>query len=410
MRAAVARMEFAMNDLSPKPQTGLADALRREASGAPESGIVEVANYGRGRAGLIPLWIGEGDLPTPAFICEAATRGLAAGETFYTWQRGIPDLRKALARYHATLYGRDFSAEEFYVTGSGMQAIQIVIAMLAGSGDEVVIPTPTWPNAAAATGIMGARPVEVAMSFGNDGWSLDFERLAAAVTPRTRAMFIVSPSNPTGWTATLEDLRALLALARRHGIWIVADETYARFWYGEGVRAPSFYDVMEAEDRVLFVNTFSKNWAMTGWRVGWIGANPALGQVIENMIQYATSGVAQFMQRAAVAAIERGEGFVAHQIERARRGREIVCAALGKTGRCRFAAPQGAFYLFFKVDGETDTRRLAMRLIDEANVGLAPGSAFGAGGEEFLRLCFARNAEQLETAVGRVAKVLSAGL
>ncbi len=399
-----------MNDLSPKPQTGLADALRREASGAPESGIVEVANYGRGRAGLIPLWIGEGDLPTPAFICEAATRGLAAGETFYTWQRGIPDLRTALARYHATLYGGDFSAEEFYVTGSGMQAIQIVIAMLAGSGDEVVIPTPTWPNAAAATGIMGARPVEVAMSFGNDGWSLDFERLAAAVTPRTRAMFIVSPSNPTGWTATLDDLRALLALARRHGIWIVADETYARFWYGEGVRAPSFYDVMEAEDRVLFVNTFSKNWAMTGWRVGWIGANPALGQVIENMIQYATSGVAQFMQRAAVAAIERGEGFVAHQIERARRGREIVCAALGKTGRCRFSAPQGAFYLFFKIDGETDTRRLAMRLIDEANVGLAPGSAFGAGGEKFLRLCFARNAEQLETAVGRVAKVLSTGL
>jgi len=159
MRAAVARMESAMNDLSPKPQTGLADALRREASGAPESGIVEVANYGRDRAGLIPLWIGEGDLPTPAFICEAATRGLAAGETFYTWQRGIPDLRQALARYHATLYGRDFSPEEFYVTGSGMQAIQIVIAMLAGAGDEIVIPTPTWPNAAAATGIVGARPV-----------------------------------------------------------------------------------------------------------------------------------------------------------------------------------------------------------------------------------------------------------
>jgi aspartate/methionine/tyrosine aminotransferase len=396
-----------MNELSPRPQAGLADALRREARTAPESGIVEVANYGRGRAGLIPLWIGEGDLPTPAFICEAATRGLAAGETFYTWQRGIPELRAALARYHTTLHGRPFAPEEFYVTGSGMQAIQIVIAMLAGAGDEVLIPTPTWPNAAAATGIMGARPVEVPMSFGNGGWSLDFDRLAAAVTPRTRALFIVSPSNPTGWTATLDDLRGLLALARQHGIWIVADETYARFWYGEGPRAPSFYDVMEPEDRVLFVNTFSKNWAMTGWRVGWIGANPALGQVIENMIQYATSGVAQFMQRAAVAAIERGEGFVAHQIERARRGREICCDLLAKTGRCRFVPPQGAFYLFFTVDGEPDTRRLALRLVDEANVGLAPGTAFGAGGERFLRLCFARNAEQLEIAVGRVAEVLS---
>jgi aspartate/methionine/tyrosine aminotransferase len=398
-----------MNEPALKPQSAaLLETLRREASGAPESGIVEVANYGRGRAGLIPLWIGEGDLPTPAFICEAATRALAAGETFYTWQRGIPELRAALARYHGRLYGRAFAPEEFYVTGSGMQAIQIVLAMVAGAGDEVVIPTPTWPNAAAAAGIVGARAVEVPMSFGNGGWSLDLDRLNAAITPKTRALFLVSPSNPTGWTATREDLTGLLALARRHGLWIVADETYARFWYGAGERAPSFFDVMDADDRVLFVNTFSKNWAMTGWRVGWIVAHPSLGQVIENMIQYATSGVAQFMQRAAVAAVERGESFVAHQIERARRGREISCRALAATGRVRFAQPEGAFYLFFTVDGEADTRRLAMRLIDEARVGLAPGSAFGVGGERFLRLCFARNAEQLEAAVGRVAAVLSA--
>ena len=396
-----------MNEPALQPSAALIDALRREASGAPESGIVEVANYGRERAGLIPLWVGEGDLPTPAFICEAATRALAAGETFYTWQRGIPPLREALARYHTTLYGRAFAPEEFYVTGSGMQAIQIVIAMVAGADDEIVIPTPTWPNAAAATGIVGARPVEVPMSFGNDGWALDFEKLAAAITPRTRALFVVSPSNPTGWTATRDDLLALLALARRHGIWIVADETYARFWYGAGGRAPSFFDVIEPRDKVLFVNTFSKNWAMTGWRVGWIVANPALGQVIENMIQYATSGVAQFMQRAAVAALERGEGFVTHLIERARRGRDICCDGLAATGRCRFVAPQGAFYLFFSVDGEPDTRQLCMRLIDEANVGLAPGTAFGAGGERFVRLCFARDVGQLGTAIERIAAALA---
>jgi aspartate/methionine/tyrosine aminotransferase len=396
-----------MNETALQPHPGLIEALRREASGAPESGIVEAANYGRERAGLIPLWVGEGDLPTPAFICEAATRALAAGETFYTWQRGIPPLREALARYHTALYGRTFAPEEFYVTGSGMQAIQIVIAMLAGAGDEIVIPTPTWPNAAAATGIVGARPVEVPMSFGNDGWSLDFDRLAAAITPRTRALFLVSPSNPTGWTATRDDLAALLALARRHGIWIVADETYARFWYGPGARAPSFFDVIEPQDKVLFVNTFSKNWAMTGWRVGWIVANPALGQVIENMIQYATSGVAQFMQRAAVVALERGEGFVAHLIERARRGRDVCVEGLAATGRCRFVAPQGAFYLFFSVDGEPDTRRLVLRLIDEANVGLAPGTAFGAGGERFVRLCFARDAGQLGTAIERIAAALA---
>jgi aspartate/methionine/tyrosine aminotransferase len=355
----------------------------------------------------MPLWAGEGDMPTPAFICEAATRALAAGETFYTWQRGIPELRESLARYHERLYGRAFTAEHFYVTGSGMQSIQIALAMAAASGDEVIIPTPTWPNAAAATGVIGARPVEVPMGFGNAGWTLDHERLGKAVTPKSRALFMVSPSNPTGWTATLEDLRETLALARRHGLWIIADETYARFWYGEGHRAPSYLDVMEPEDRILFVNTFSKNWAMTGWRVGWILAHPSLGQVIENLIQYATSGVAQFMQRAAVTAIERGEGFVQHQIARAHAGRDIMANALAATRRCRFALPQGAFYLFFQVDGETDMRALTYRIIDEGGVGLAPGTAFGTGGESFLRLCFARNAEQLHTAAEGLTRVLN---
>jgi aspartate/methionine/tyrosine aminotransferase len=386
----------------------LIESLTAPARDAPESGIVEVMNYGRRRGDVIPLWAGEVDMPTPAFIAEAATRSLAAGETFYTWQRGIPELREALARYHSRLYGRAFSADEFFVTGSGMQAIQAALAMTVAAGDEIIIPTPTWPNAAAATGILGARPVEVPMSMDNAGWTLDHERLARALGPRSRALFMVSPSNPTGWTASLDDLRETLALARRHGLWIIADETYARFWYGEGTRAPSYLDVMEPEDRILFVNTFSKNWAMTGWRIGWIAAHPSLGQVIENLVQYSTSGVAQFMQRAAVAALERGESFVAHQIARARRGRDIAAAALAGTGRCRFDLPQGAFYLFFAVEGETDMRRLAFRIIDEAGVGLAPGTAFGAGGEDFLRLCFARNAEQLEGAVQRVAAALYA--
>lgn len=395
-----------VNDTS-ETKRSLLDRLRPEALAAPESGIVEVMNYGRRRGGVVPLWAGEGDLPTPAFIAEAATRALAAGETFYTWQRGIPELREALARYHTRHYGRAFSPEEFFVTGSGMQAIAIALAMIAGAGDDVVIPTPAWPNASAAAGLSGARPVEVAMRFGADGWRLDLDRLAAAVGSRTRALFVVSPSNPTGWTASPGDLGALLALARRSGCWIVADETYARYWYGDGERAPSFLDIMQPDDRILFVNTFSKNWAMTGWRIGWIGAHPSLGQVIENLIQYSTSGVAQFMQRAAVAALDRGESFVAHQVARARQGRDIVARALAATGRCRFAVPGGAFYLFFAVEGESDTRRLAMRIVDEAAVGLAPGTAFGAGGESFLRVCFARNGEELQAAMERVSAVLS---
>ncbi|GIK79589.1 MAG: pyridoxal phosphate-dependent aminotransferase [Pseudorhodoplanes sp.] len=387
--------------------TPLVAALRADARQAPESGIVEAMNYGRRRGGVMGLWAGEGDLPTPAFIAEEAARALAAGETFYTWQRGHPKLRQALADYHVRLYGQPFDPEQFYVTGSGMQAIQIAVAMTTGAGTEMIVPTPAWPNAAAACGVAGARPVCVPMTFGNDGWSLDLERLSAAVTPRTRALFVVSPSNPTGWTATPQELTALLSLARKHGLWIVADETYARFWYGEGPRAPSFFDIVDPEDRIIFVNTFSKNWAMTGWRMGWIAVHPSLGQVVENLIQYSTSGVAQFMQRAGIVALERGDAFIAQQVARARASRDIICEALTRTGRCRFAPPMGAFYVFFKVDGETDTRRLVFRLIDEAQVGLAPGSAFGPGGEEFVRLCFARDPAQIRDAGERIARVLA---
>jgi aspartate/methionine/tyrosine aminotransferase len=382
--------------------------LRPEASEAPESGIVEVFNYGRNREGLIPLWVGEGDLPTPAFIGEAAGAALAAGETFYTYQRGIPELREAIARYHERLYGRAFDPERFFVTSGGMPAIQIALRMVSGAGDEVVVPTPAWPNFAAATEVGGARAVEVPMQFGNDGWTLDLDRYFGAVTSRTKAMFLNSPCNPTGWTATLDELVAIRDFARQRGLWIIADEVYTRFFY-DAARSPSFYDVADPEDRILFVNTLSKNWAMTGWRLGWIAAPPAYGQVIENLVQYSSSGTPKFLQRGGVAAFDGGEDFIALQRERALAGRTIVCDGLEATGRVRFHRPPGAFYLFFAVDGEPDTRRLGLRLVDEANVGLAPGDAFGAAGAGFMRLCFLSQPGKLVEATDRLAQWLKRG-
>jgi aspartate/methionine/tyrosine aminotransferase len=385
--------------------------IRQEAADAPPSGIVEVSNYGRGRPGLIPLWVGEGDMPTPAFITDAATRSLAAGETFYTWQKGIPELREAISRYMSRIYGQNLSTDRFHVTIGGMQALQIATRLAAGEGDEVLVPSPAWPNFTGAIMVAGGTPVDVPMTLAGNGadeqWLLDIERLEKAVTARTKAIVINSPSNPTGWTASRAELEGVLALSRRHGLWIIADEIYGRFMLDGTERAPSFHDIMADDDKILFVQTFSKNWAMTGWRLGWIECHPSLGDTIENLIQYSSSGVATFVQRAGIAALDHGESFVQHQIARARAGRDIVCNGLAATGRVLFARPTGAFYLYFGVEGETDSTALAKRLVDEANVGLAPGRAFGPHGEGYLRLCFARKAEDLEEATARLARAIA---
>jgi aspartate/methionine/tyrosine aminotransferase len=380
----------------------LLQSLRLSAAGLPESGIVKVFNHGRTKPGLIPMWAGEGDLPTPAFIANAASAALLGGETFYTYQRGLPPLREALAAFHARHYERRFSAENFFVTGGGMQAIQLAFQMTAGTGDEVVVPTPSWPNFRGAIETNGARAVAVPMSLGPKGWQLDLDYLFAAVTPRTRVIVINSPANPSGWTASQDDLAAILAFTRKRGLWILADEIYGHFHFPGGL-APSLQHLITPDDRVLFAQTFSKNWAMTGWRIGWLQAPVALGQVIENLTQYNTSGVAPFMQRGAIVALNDGDTFLAEQVQRARDGLKVVTEALAPLNSVRFVAPAGAFYAFFGINGVSDTLEAALKIVDEVNVGLAPGTAFGEGGGAYFRVCFLRNPTQLREAMSRLS-------
>jgi aspartate/methionine/tyrosine aminotransferase len=395
----------------PNPASPLTPVPGAIAARTPPSGIVDVMIYGRSRANVMGLWAGEGDLPTPDFIRDAAATSLAEGETFYTWQRGLPELREALARYSQRLYGVPVQADRFFVTGSGMQSIQLALQLTLDPGDAIIIPSPAWPNIVTASGVRGARVIEVAMPFEDGRFSLDMEALAqAAREPRTRAIFINSPSNPTGWVADLATLNAIHDLAEKHDLWIIADEIYSRFVYGSAaladsdpLRAPSFKDVAPHSSRVIYVNTMSKNWAMTGWRIGWIEAPAELGQLIENLIQYSTSGVAAFMQRGAMAALDGGDAFITQQIERATVNRDRLMAALSPLNRVHVSAPDGAFYLFFKVEGQDDTAALARRLIDDCAIGLAPGTAFGPGAEPFLRLCFARNPDQIADVAGRIA-------
>lgn len=390
--------------------TSLLADLRPEARNAPPSGIVEVFMHGWGRKGLIPLWAGEGDMPTPSFITDATTRSLAAGETFYTPNRGIPEFREAVARYMSDMYGRELKADRFVCTIGGMHAMQLAMRMILTQDDEILVPSPAWPNFIGCAVTVGATPVDVPMTLTSPGangrWFLDLDKLKSSITTKTRAIVINSPSNPTGWTATRDELKSVLDMARANGLWILADEIYGKFMLDGQERAPSFHDVMEDDDKILFVQTFSKNWAMTGWRIGWLECHPSLVQTAENLIQYSSSGVATFLQRGGIAALDHGTGFVTHQVERAKLGRDIVCEGLLKTGRVSFAKPEGAFYLYFKVENGGDPMTLAKRLVDDANVGLAPGSAFEKSGESWLRLCFARKAEDLHDATARLVKAL----
>lgn len=377
--------------------------LTKPAQVEPDSGIVNVAMYGFGRPDLIAFWSGEGNLPTPEAFCKPVGESLAKGETYYTWQRGIPELREALARYHTRHFGRPFSFENFCVTGGGMQAIQIAIQMLAADGDEIIIPSPAWPNYAGPLRIQGTVPVEVPMLFKEQRWSLDLDRLFAAAGPKTKAICINSPSNPIGWCASREDLIAIRDFARRKGLWIIADEVYSRFYFGAdgAARAPSFLDVCDTEEQLVLCNTFSKNWAMTGWRQGWIQVPKALAPVAERLIQFNTSGSPVFLQRGCTAALELGDSFVAQQVATARRNRDIVTEALRPLNRIHFQVPDGAFYFFFAVEGMKDSLTTARRLVDEANVGFAPGAAFGAAGEGFLRMCYLKDEDKLLEGISR---------
>jgi aspartate/methionine/tyrosine aminotransferase len=383
----------------------LLDSITRQARDEPDSGIISAVNHGLGRSDVIPVWSGEGNVPTPKNFCQAAIDSLLKGETFYTWQRGIPDLREALARYHTRHFGRPFASESFFVTSGGMQAIQTIVQMIAGEGDEIVLPTPAWPNYAGPLRIQGSRPVEVPMDFSNGRWFVDLDKLFAVVGPRTKAICINSPSNPVGWTATTDELIAVRDECRKRGLWIIGDEVYTRFYYGgaKQTRAPSFLDICDTEERLLLANTFSKNWAMTGWRVGWLQAPRALGPAIERIIQYNTSGTPAFLQRGCIAALDHGEDFVAAQIEKARTNRDLVANALRQHEQVRFELPNGAFYLFFRIEGMTDSLATAKRIIDEAGVGFAPGGTFGPGGEGHLRMCFLRDRDKLRQALDRFA-------
>ena len=333
------------------------------------SEIIEVVDLARHEKDVIKLWVGESDLTTPDFIREAAIAALQEGQTHYTYSRGIPSLREALAQYLSHLYATSIDVDRISVTVGGMQAVMLAFQALVDAGEEVVIPSPAWTNVFEAAKIVGARIKDVPIRLGNAGWNLDIEEMFAAVTPRTRVLVVNSPHNPTGWIMSREEMVAVLEFARRHGLWILTDEVYTRITF-DIPRATSFLELCEPEDRIIATNTFSKCWAMTGWRTGWVVAPPSLADVFENLLQYGTTGVATFVQHGAEAAIRGGEDFLASFVERCRCARDLVCDALDDVAHLRFERPGGTFYLFFQVEDLTDSKALAIQALREAKVGI----------------------------------------
>ncbi|HEY1329039.1 MAG TPA: pyridoxal phosphate-dependent aminotransferase [Casimicrobiaceae bacterium] len=388
----------------PDASAPLAPPLARAAVRALEaSQIRAVANAGIGDPDVLAFWFGEPDAVTPEFIRAAAAESLARGETFYTQNFGLPELREAIARYVTELHG-PVACERIAVTASGMSALMVAVQALVGAGDRVVAVTPLWPNLTEIPKVLGASVVTVPLRMAADGFTLDVDRLIDALTPRTRALLLNSPNNPTGWTIDARAQARIFAHCRRHGIWIIADDVYERLYYDdEAATAPSFLALAAPDDRLVSTNSFSKAWSMTGWRLGWTVAPPALMPELGKLIEYNTSCSPAFVQRAGVVALREGESTVAAFRARLRHARDRLVGALRALPGIDLVAPRGAMYAFFRVQGLTDSVAFCTRLVREAHLGLAPGRAFGPEGEGFVRWCFAADDARLDEGVSRLA-------
>ena len=377
----------------------------------PASRIREVANAGLGRKDVLAFWFGESDENTPVEIRAAATESLEAGETFYAHNLGLPALRVAIADYVSALH-RPINADRVAVTSSGVNALMLAQQALVDAGDEVLIVVPVWPNLTAQPAIMGAKVVTYSLTPSPQGWSLDLAGLLERITPSTRVLVINAPNNPTGWTLSREEQVALLAHCRGTGTWIVSDEVYERLYFPVdgrvGACAPSFLDIIEPDDRVMVVHSFSKSFLMTGWRLGNLIAPVSMVEQIGKLIEFNTSCAPVFVQRAGLAALAHQGLNVPRLQVHLRLCRSTLAQALRDVPRVEFGLPAGAMYLFFRVDGETDSLALAKRLVVDHGLGLAPGSAFGPEGEGWLRWCFAsRDPGRLVQGVDRLRRALS---
>ncbi len=379
--------------------------IRPAIADLPGSKIRDVANAGLGRSDVLAFWFGESDEVTPEPVRLAAADSLMRGETFYSHNLGLPELRQAIARYSSQLHGA-IGPDRIAVASSGVSALMLAMQMLLAPGDEVVAVVPVWPNLTAQPVVLGACVKRVALRPHAGAWTLDLQELLAAVTPATRVLLVNAPNNPTGWTLSRAEQQALLDHCRHTGTWIIADEVYERVFF-DGPCAPSFLDIAGPDDRLVVVHSFSKSFLMTGWRLGWMVVPPAALDAAGKLLEYNSSCAPVFVQRGALTALALADSFVPPLIARLQAGRDRLLAGLQALPGIETALPAGGMYAFFRIEGEPDSLALAKRLVAEHGLGLAPGAAFGAEAEGWLRWCFAsHDLARLDAGLQRLAACL----
>jgi aspartate/methionine/tyrosine aminotransferase len=357
-----------------------------------------------GRSDVLAFWFGESDEVTPDFIRQAAIESLQKGETFYAHNLGLPELRDAVAAYTTRLH-RPVGSERIAITSGGVNALMLAMQMLVDAGDEVVAVTPVWPNLTAQPLILGGHLRRVSLKPQDGAWTLDLQALLDAVTPATRLLVLNAPNNPTGWTLTPAEQRAILDHCRRTGTWILADEVYERLYYGSSDNgcAPSFLDIAGPDDRLIVAHSFSKSFLMTGWRLGWLVMPASMTHGMGKLIEFNTSCASVFTQRAAVVAAQRTDEVTPRVVAHLKACRDLLVPRLQALPQVELAMPQGGMYAFFKLDGFGDSLELAKRLVAEAGLGIAPGNAFAPEAQGWLRWCFAsKEVERLEEGTRRL--------
>jgi aspartate/methionine/tyrosine aminotransferase len=381
--------------------------MRAAIESLPGSKIREVANAGIGRQDVLAFWFGESDEVTPPSIRLAAADSLARGETFYSHNLGMPELRQAIADYASGLH-QPLGAERIAVTSSGVTALMLAMQMLVGAGDEVVAVVPLWPNLTAQPAILGARVRRVALHPDAAGqWRLDLGELLEQVTHRTRVLLVNAPNNPTGWSLTRAEQQTLLDHCRRTGTWIIADEVYERLYYGGAAAAPSFLDLAQPQDRLVVAQSFSKSFLMTGWRLGWLVLPADCLEAAGKLIEFNSSCAPVFVQRGGLAALAEAGTLVPAVAAHMQACRDRLLAGLQVLPGVTVASPPGGLYAFFRIQGQDDSLALAKRLVAEHGLGLAPGAAFGDEGEGWLRWCFAsRDPGRLDQGLARLAAAI----